>query len=102
VDNSGSVGLVSPDQTGHDGPDLELLRAQVRVQWADALEHDDFADDEDFFEAGGNSLLVAGIMAALGALLGARLPLRMFFTHPTVDEQAAALAAHEASPAGAT
>lgn len=68
----------------------------MRVQWADALEDDGFGDDDDFFEAGGNSLLVAGIMAKLGALLGVRLPLRLFFDHPTVNELAGALAAHEA------
>lgn len=96
MDDFGSVGVASPDHAGHDGPDLELLRAQVRVQWADALEHDGFGDDEDFFEAGGNSLLVAEIMATLGAQLGARLPLRLFFSHPTVNELTDALVAHEA------
>ncbi|MEU3742388.1 MULTISPECIES: phosphopantetheine-binding protein [unclassified Streptomyces] len=96
MNNFGSVGLASPEHAGHEGPDLELLRAQVRVQWADALEDDDFGDDEDFFEAGGNSLLVAEIMAALGSLLGARLALRLFFDHPTVNELTGALAAHGA------
>ncbi|MEV5879666.1 phosphopantetheine-binding protein [Streptomyces sp. NPDC052101] len=96
MNNFGSVGVASPDHAGHDGPDLELLRAHVRVQWADALEHDRFGDDEDFFEAGGNSLLVAGIMAKLGALAGTRLSLRLFFDHPTVNELTGALTAHGA------
>ncbi|RYJ25824.1 hypothetical protein CU044_4020 [Streptomyces sp. L-9-10] len=96
MNNFGSVGVASPDHADHDGPDLELLRAQVRVQWADALEHDDFGDDEDFFEIGGNSLLVAEIMATLGAQLGARLALRLFFDHSTVNELTRVLAAHEA------
>lgn len=86
----------SPDDTCHDGPNLELLRVQVREQWADVLETDDFDDDEDFFEAGGNSLLVAEIMATLGTLLGVRLNLRLFFDHSTVNELASALANHEA------
>ncbi|MGC2997306.1 acyl carrier protein [Streptomyces sp. G35A] len=93
MDNFGSVGLAGPDRTGHGDPGLELLRSRVRVQWADILEHDDFGDDEDFFEAGGNSLLVAEIMASLGALFGMRLELRLFFDHPTVNELADALAA---------
>ncbi|MFJ9030111.1 acyl carrier protein [Streptomyces sp. NPDC102274] len=96
MNDFGSVGVASPDHVGHDGPDLELLRAQVRVRWVDALEHDDFDDDEDFFDAGGNSLLVAEIMATLGALFGVRLALRLFFDHPTVNELTGALAAHEA------
>ncbi|MCX5612942.1 MULTISPECIES: acyl carrier protein [unclassified Streptomyces] len=95
MNDFGSVGVASPDHIGHDGPDLELLRARVRLQWADALEHEDFGDDEDFFEAGGSSLLVAEIMAALGAELGVRLALRLFFNHPTVNELTGALAAHE-------
>ncbi|MFJ8547312.1 acyl carrier protein [Streptomyces sp. NPDC093586] len=93
MDNFGSVGVASPDHAGHDGPDIELLRAQVRAQWADVLEHDDFGGDDDFFEAGGNSLLVAEIMATLGAVLGVRLELRLFFEHPTVNELTGALAA---------
>ena len=70
MDNFGPTGPAGPDLTGHGDPDLELLRFQVRAQWSDVLEHDDFDDDEDFFDAGGNSLLVAEIMAALGAALG--------------------------------
>ncbi|MFC8372143.1 MULTISPECIES: acyl carrier protein [unclassified Streptomyces] len=101
MDNFGPVGVASPDHTGHDGPDLEPLRAQVRSQWVDVLEHDDFGDDEDFFDAGGNSLLVAEIMAALGAEFGVRVELRLFFAHPTVNELTGALAAHEAFKAAA-
>ncbi|MER5891128.1 acyl carrier protein [Streptomyces sp. NPDC001941] len=96
MDDFGSVGAARTDHAGDEGPDLGPLRARVREQWAEVLEHDEFGDDEDFFEAGGDSLLVAEVMAALGALLGARLPLRLFFEHPTVNELTAALAAHEA------
>lgn len=101
MNDFGSAGVASPDHGGHDGPDLELLRAHVRARWADALEHDRFGDDDEFFEAGGHSLLIADIMAKLGALAGTRLSLRLFFDHPTVNELTGALAAHEAfrSPA---
>ncbi|MEY9854621.1 acyl carrier protein [Catenulispora sp. GAS73] len=68
------------------------LRAQVRARWADALDHDRFTDDDDFFEVGGHSLLIADIMAGLGAQLGRRLSLRLFFDHPTVNELTDALA----------
>lgn len=101
MDNFGSTGPAGPDLTGHGDPGLELLRVQVRAQWSDVLEHDDFDDDEDFFDAGGNSLLVAEIMAALGAGLGMRLELRLFFEHPTVNELAGALAGRGASLAPA-
>lgn len=69
-----------------------LLRALVRAKWADALDHERFTDDDDFFEVGGHSLLIADIMAQLGALTGRRLSLRLFFDHPTVNELADALA----------
>jgi hypothetical protein len=101
VNNFGSAGVASPDPGGHDGPELDRVRAHVRAQWADALEHDRFGDDDDFFEAGGNSLLIADIMAELGTAAGTRLSLRLFFDNPTVNELTRALAAHGAfrSPA---
>jgi acyl carrier protein len=85
VDDIGSAG----------GPGSELLRAEVRARWADALAHDRFDDDADFFDVGGHSLMIAEIMAGLGALAGTRLPLRLFFDNPTVNELTAALAAYE-------
>ncbi|MGW0501251.1 acyl carrier protein [Streptomyces sp. NPDC003007] len=96
MNDFGSAGVASPDHGGHDGPELDRVRAHVRAQWADALEHDRFGDDDDFFEAGGHSLLIADIMAKLGAVAGARLSLRLFFDHPTVNELTRALAAHGA------
>ncbi|MFJ6666541.1 phosphopantetheine-binding protein [Streptomyces sp. NPDC091383] len=69
------------------------LRAHVRAQWSEALGHERFADDDDFFDVGGHSLLIADIMAQLGALAGTRLSLRLFFDHPTVAELAEVLAA---------
>ncbi|MFJ4011029.1 acyl carrier protein [Streptomyces sp. NPDC090026] len=98
MNDFGTAGVASP---AHDGPQPDRVRALVREQWADALEHDGFGDDDDFFEAGGHSLLIADIMAGLGQAAGTRLPLRLFFDHPTVNELTTALAAHEAfrSPA---
>jgi hypothetical protein len=92
VNDIGSAGAAG---SGHarDGSERELLRAHVRARWADALGHDGFDDDDDFFEVGGHSLLIADIMAKLGTLAGRRLPLRLFFDHPTVNELADALIA---------
>lgn len=91
----GSGGADEADGTaGPDSGDAEraLLRAQVRARWADVLDHDRFTDDDDFFEVGGHSLLIADIMAQLGAQTGRRLSLRLFFDHPTVNELTDALA----------
>lgn len=96
MDDIGSDGVASPDHGGPDGSARGQLRAQVRAVWADALQHDRFDDDADFFEVGGHSLLIAEIMARLGTLAGTRLSLRLFFDHPTVNELTDALAAEKA------
>lgn len=96
VNDIGSAGESGPDQDGRDDPEREPLRAQVRARWIDALGHDGFDDDSDFFEIGGHSLLIAEIMADLGVLAGRRLSLRLFFDHPTVNELTDALASDEA------
>ncbi|MFJ3232912.1 phosphopantetheine-binding protein [Streptomyces sp. NPDC086787] len=93
MNDIGSAGAASPDHDGHDVPETGLLHARVRAAWAEALGHERFGDDDDFFGVGGHSLLIAGIMAQLGALAGKRLSLRLFFDHPTVNELTAALAA---------
>lgn len=64
----------------------------VRKSWSSAIGHDKFSDDDDFFAIGGHSLLVARIMSGLGGQAGIRLPLRLFFDHPTVNSLAAAIA----------
>ncbi|MEE1784459.1 acyl carrier protein [Streptomyces sp. SP17BM10] len=73
--------------------------ALVRAGWAAALGRDDFGDEDDFFAVGGHSLLVARIMAGIGRQVGTRLPLRMFFDHPTVADLARALTARGLVPA---
>ncbi|MFF4579777.1 condensation domain-containing protein [Streptomyces sp. NPDC001373] len=65
--------------------DVTDVTEQVRAAWAAALEQDTFADDEDFFDVGGHSLLAARIMARLSRAVGQRLSLRLFFDNPTVE-----------------
>jgi acyl carrier protein len=76
------------DATPDDAADVISL---VRECWEDALLHGDFGDDDDFFDIGGHSLLIADIMSSLGSHLGHRIPLRVFFEHPTVNELGARL-----------
>ncbi|MGW4905292.1 acyl carrier protein [Streptomyces sp. NPDC004270] len=70
----------------------EAIR-EVRAAWTAALGHDAFDDQDDFFDVGGHSLLVARIMARLGEATGGRLPLRLFFDNPTVRGLARAICA---------
>jgi acyl carrier protein len=76
--------------TSPSAPIAEAIR-EVRAAWAAALGHDAFDDDDDFFDVGGHSLLVARIMARLGEATGGRLPLRLFFDNTTVSGLAHAI-----------
>lgn len=58
----------------------------VRECWEDALLYNDFSDDDDFFDIGGHSLLIADIMSSLSSYVDRRIPLRAFFEHPTINE----------------
>jgi acyl carrier protein len=71
------------------------LTSTVRAGWEEVLEHEDFGPDTDFFAAGGNSFLVAKVMAGLSKQLGLRLPLRLFFTDPTVRGLSRNIAEHQ-------
>ncbi|CAL9663044.1 Tyrocidine synthase 3 [Streptomyces sp. enrichment culture] len=67
--------------------------------WRAVLGHDDFDERTDFFRAGGHSLRAAQLAAWLEPRLGHRPPMRLFFRHPVLADQAGALAA---APSAAT
>ncbi|MDK0517984.1 phosphopantetheine-binding protein [Streptomyces sp. ML-6] len=73
-------------------PDTGELTSMVHSAWETVLEHSDFDPDSDFFAVGGNSFLVAKVMADLSKQVGVRLPLRLFFATPTVHGIARAVA----------
>jgi amino acid adenylation domain-containing protein len=56
---------------------------------ADVLGLDEVGAHDDFFELGGNSLLVADLMAQVQSALSAEVHTRQFFEHPTVAALAA-------------
>jgi acyl-coenzyme A synthetase/AMP-(fatty) acid ligase/aryl carrier-like protein len=68
----------------------------VHDAWADVLGHNDFRDDDDFFDLGGTSLRAAGLVARLRKRSGRSLALRAVFEHPTVAGLAEHLAAQSA------
>ncbi|MEV0281083.1 phosphopantetheine-binding protein [Streptomyces sp. NPDC050610] len=82
----------SPPPTDTCAGSADLIE-HVREAWSAALDGTRFTDDDDFFDVGGHSMLVAGIMARLGRVTGRRLPLRMFFDHPTVKSLTEAVTA---------
>ena len=62
--------------------------ALVQTTFAQVLNLDAVGPDDDFFELGGNSLIVATAVARLGERLGLDLPMRALFEAPTPIEMA--------------
>ncbi|WP_282203063.1 non-ribosomal peptide synthetase [Kitasatospora fiedleri] len=76
------------------------LARQVAAVWAEVLGTEDFGADDNFFDLGGNSLLLKRVAAALGERLGRDVPLLALTMCPTVDTLARHLADPPAEPAG--
>src|SRR3954451_20949830 len=66
----------------------ESTIALVQATFAHVLNLNAVGPDDDFFELGGNSLIVATAVARLGERLGIDLPMRALFEAPTPIEMA--------------
>ncbi|MBX2998043.1 MAG: amino acid adenylation domain-containing protein [Caldilineaceae bacterium] len=56
--------------------------------WADLLQRERVSVHDDFFELGGHSLLIIQFLGRLSQIYGVDLPIRTFFTSPTVAQLA--------------
>jgi amino acid adenylation domain-containing protein len=74
--------------------ELDLLRI-----WRRILDKESIGVEDDFFGAGGNSLLGVRLVAAINRELGASLPVSSLFEDSTVAAQAAGMAAARPQPA---
>ncbi|MEU5784557.1 non-ribosomal peptide synthetase [Micromonospora lupini] len=85
--------LPAPDAatTGDDdaAPQTPTERAVAEI-WQDVLGVPVRRRDDDFFDLGGRSLKATRVRSRLAAAIGAEVPLRLIFDHPTVAGLAAA------------
>ncbi|MET8118332.1 non-ribosomal peptide synthetase [Micromonospora sp. NPDC005189] len=85
--------LPAPDTTlaGDEdtGPRTPTERAVAEI-WRDVLGVPVRGRDDDFFDLGGRSLKASRVRSRLSAAIGAEVPLRLIFDHPTVAGLAAA------------
>lgn len=64
--------------------ETEAVRTAVLRAWRDTLEAEPASDDENFFEAGGNSILAVALQRRLSKALGHAVALRQIHDNPTV------------------
>jgi hypothetical protein len=84
--------VTSPAARAPDGayvpPGTELERTLCRL-WQDLLGVDRVGVDDDFFAAGGNSLVAVQLLAGIREAIGERVPMRLLFEAPTIARMAA-------------
>ena len=80
-------------------PRTDVERKIVEI-WGEALGHETFGVDENFFEAGGHSLAAVCVIARIAEEWGVDIPFEQIFTTPTIEELARAVEGADASSAG--
>ncbi|KQQ12652.1 aspartate racemase [Methylobacterium sp. Leaf122] len=79
------------------GEAADELLPTIRTIWREMLGRPDLSDDEDFFAAGGHSLLAARVVARIEAATGRTVPLWSFFEAGTVARLCAFLGGEAAA-----
>jgi amino acid adenylation domain-containing protein len=77
--------VASRDSVGADVPVVSVVR-RLFLEALDSLEVGHLDDDQNFFDAGGNSLMATRVVARLRQQFGVDLPMRRFFDAPSVAE----------------
>ena len=76
------------------------LERDIAHCWQELLGATDIGPHENFFDLGGNSLLLSKARVRLGAVLGRDIPALLLFRHPTVHDLAVALSEPTGAPRG--
>jgi acyl carrier protein len=88
------------DDGGYVAPTTDLQRVLCHL-WQDMLGLDRIGVDDDFFAAGGNSLVAVQLIAGIRAETGVRIPMRLLFEASTVAGMAAEIEQLRAGAAAA-
>jgi amino acid adenylation domain-containing protein len=72
------------------------LENQIAAIWREALHLERVGVNDNFFDLGGHSLLLAQVQGKLESALARSVPLRLLFTHPTIRALADGLSGNEA------
>ncbi|OXS37209.1 non-ribosomal peptide synthetase [Streptomyces sp. XY006] len=87
---AGTAAPADPAETGEEPRELERRLAEV---WCAVLSRDQVGRDDNFFDLGGNSLLLVTAQTAVNRAFGTDLSVVDLFAHPTVRDLARHLSA---------
>ncbi|MFF5157806.1 amino acid adenylation domain-containing protein [Streptomyces sp. NPDC000348] len=87
-----------PDGTEAEEEGLRRLESRIADVWRDVLGRDRVGRDDNFFDLGGNSLLLVTARTAVDRVFGTELSVVDLFAHPTVRDLARHLSAIGAGP----
>ncbi|MFF8092951.1 amino acid adenylation domain-containing protein [Streptomyces sp. NPDC016675] len=96
-----SAGATPATDRAEAGDDLRKLEHRLAQVWRGVLGHDRVGRDDNFFDLGGNSLLLVTAQSAVNRAFGTDLSVVDLFAHPTVRDLARHLSAAGAAPTAA-
>ncbi|MCX2926275.1 non-ribosomal peptide synthetase [Streptomyces sp. NEAU-W12] len=98
-----AAGAAQAEAPSGQGERLRDLERRLADLWCDVLGRDRVGRDDNFFDLGGNSLLLVAAQSAVDRAFGIELPVVDLFAHPTVRDLARhleALTGPQAAAAG--
>lgn len=85
------------DENSADTEDISDIREKVRNIWAKVLDSSSFGDDDNFFDAGGNSMNCLELMELLNDTFGISLTIADLFIYNTVSQTSAYIAENQSA-----
>ncbi|MFL6113403.1 MAG: amino acid adenylation domain-containing protein [Catenulispora sp.] len=86
--------LIASDRTDVAGDDRPFVAPRTDAErriaelWREAMKRDAVSVHDDFFAAGGNSLIAVGLINKINRRLGTSIPLQALFESPTIEKLA--------------